>query len=43
MKSYNSMTSPILDFYRHKQLLSTLNASAPMRNVRAELEYALYY
>ena len=42
MGAYHTSTTPILDFYRKKQLLTSINASAPMGNVKAEIEYSLY-
>lgn len=41
MASYNKSTTPILDYYRSHNILSTLNATAPIKNVEAEIASAL--
>ena len=41
MKSYNSKTAPILDYYRARNNLTTLNASAKIDVVSAEIDAAL--
>ena len=41
MKSYNDKTAPILDYYKARNLLATLNASAPISQVASEIDSAL--
>ena len=41
MKSYNDKTAPILDYYKARNLLATLNASAPISQVATEIDSAL--
>ena len=41
MKSYNDKTSPILDYYKSRGILATLNASAAIKTVSSEIDAAL--
>ena len=41
MKAYHSQTSPILDYYRQRNLLLSVNAMAKMHEVRAEISKGL--
>ena len=41
MKSYNDKTSPILDYYKSRSILTTLNASAPIKDVASQIDSAL--
>merc|ERR1712012_748370 len=41
MKSYNDKTSPILDYYKNRNILTTLNASAPIKDVASQIDSAL--
>ena len=42
MASYHSQTSPILDYYRQRGNLRTLNATAPIKDVESQVSKALY-
>lgn len=42
MSSYHKTTAPILDFYRTRGYLQTLNASAPIKDVRNEVDTAIH-
>ena len=42
MVSYNKSTQPILDYYKAKNNLFTLNATAPINQVRSEIDQSLY-
>jgi len=42
MGSYHSQTSPILDYYRSRNVLATLNATQSIPKVEAEIESALF-
>ena len=42
MKSYYSQTAPILDYYRSRNVLQTLNASASINDVRSQIDSTLY-
>ena len=42
MGSYNSATSPILDYYKQRGVLRTLNATAPISDVEGQINKALY-
>ena len=38
MASYHSQTVPILDYYKNRNTLRTLNATAPMKDVAAQID-----
>eukprot|EP00351_Strombidinopsis_sp_SopsisLIS2011_P002748 CAMPEP_0116877312 /NCGR_PEP_ID=MMETSP0463-20121206/9094_1 /TAXON_ID=181622 /ORGANISM="Strombidinopsis sp, Strain SopsisLIS2011" /LENGTH=217 /DNA_ID=CAMNT_0004524471 /DNA_START=133 /DNA_END=786 /DNA_ORIENTATION=- len=42
MVSYHKSTSPILDYYRAKNVLFTLNATAPIKTVSDQIDNSLY-
>ena len=42
MKSYNEKTVPILDYYKSKNMLATLNASAPIKDVSNQIDESLF-
>ena len=42
MKSYHSQTSPILDYYRQRNILFTINATAPMASVEKEIHEGIF-
>ena len=42
MDSYHKMTVPILAYYQQKNLLTTLNATAPIKDVSAEIDSTLF-
>lgn len=42
MGSYNKATLPILDYYKSRGTLRTLNATAPINDVRSEINRALH-
>ena len=42
MQSYNKMTVPILEYYRQRNVLATLNATAPIKEVSAQIDQSLY-
>ena len=42
MASYHSATSPILDYYRQRGTLRTLNATAPIKDVEGQINKALF-
>ena len=42
MVSYHKSTSPILDYYRAKNILFTLNATAPIKTVSTQIDNTLY-
>jgi len=42
MGDYNKKTQPILDYYKQRGLLSTLNASQSINQVSADIDHALY-
>ena len=42
MASYNKTTSPILDYYRSRNILFTLNATAPITEVSHQIDSAIY-
>ena len=41
MSSYNSVTTPILDYYRQRNILRTLNATAPISEVTSQIDKSL--
>ena len=41
MGQYHSVTTPVLDYYRNRNVLSTLNASGKIDQVAAEIDSAL--
>ena len=41
MGSYNSATTPILDYYRSRNILRTLNATADIKDVTAQIDRSL--
>lgn len=42
MDAYRKMTVPILDFYAKHGVLSTLNATAPIKDVQSQIDTALF-
>merc|ERR1719253_2086774 len=42
MDSYHKMTVPILAYYQQRNLLTTLNATAPIKDVAGEIDTALF-
>ena len=42
MASYNKSTAPILDYYRSKGNLFTLNATAPIKECESQIHGAIY-
>ena len=42
MGDYNKKTQPILDYYKQRGLLSTLNASRSISEVSTDIDHALY-
>ena len=42
MESYNKQTSPILDYYRSKGILHTINATASIPEVESQIHGAIY-
>ena len=42
MASYNKSTMPILDYYKSRGTLRTLNATAPINDVKAEINRSLH-
>ena len=42
MDSYNKATTPILDYYKSRNTLRTLNATAPINDVRSQIERAIH-
>ena len=42
MANYHKLTAPILDYYRQKNVLATLNASASIGDVSAQIDKELY-
>ena len=42
MSSYHSQTAPILDYYRQRNILHTLNATAPIKDVTSQINDAIY-
>ena len=38
MKSYHTQTAPILDYYRSRNVLHSLNATAPIKEVKSQIE-----
>lgn len=42
MASYHSQTAPILDYYRQRNVLHTLNATAPIKEVTKQIDDAIY-
>ena len=42
MEQYHKMTVPILAYYQQRNILSTLNATAPIKDVSAEIDQSLF-
>ena len=42
MNSYKKMTVPILEYYKQRNVLATLNATAPIKEVSAQIDQSLY-
>ena len=42
MATYHKMTVPILEYYKNKNMLTTLNASASISDVSGQIDQALY-
>ena len=42
MGAYHSQTAPILDYYRSRNVLHTLNATAPIKDVAQQIDNAIY-
>jgi len=42
MASYHKSTTPILEYYKARGALRTLNATAPIKDVESEINKALY-
>ena len=42
MKSYHTQTAPILDYYKKRSILHTLNATAPIGEVQQQIDDAVY-
>lgn len=42
MASYHSQTAPILDYYRSRNILHSLNATAPISQVAQQIDDAIY-
>ena len=42
MGSYHSQTAPILQYYQQRNILNTLNATAPIADVQAQIEASIY-
>ena len=42
MASYHGQTAPILDYYKQRGNLRTLNATAPIKDVEGQINKALY-
>lgn len=42
MKSYHTQTAPILDYYKKRQILHSLNATAPIGEVQQQIDDAIY-
>ena len=42
MASYHKSTTPVLDYYRSRNVLATLNATQPIPKVQSEIESALF-
>ena len=42
MATYHQMTVPILEYYKNKNMLTTLNASASISDVSGQIDQALY-
>jgi len=41
LSTYHSKTTPVLHYYKSKNLLSTLNGDQPIDKVTADIEYVL--
>ena len=42
MKSYYTQTAPILDYYRAKNILATVNATAPINDVKKQIDTVIH-
>ena len=42
MEAYHKMTVPILNYYNQRNILDTLNATAPIKDVSSQIDQSLF-